>query len=87
MAAVLEMQHALQNTAWPDEEQVRVRIGIHCGEAEQTVTGLVGLEVHRAARIAAAAHGGQGLVWKLRPRWCGTGCRRARGWPTWGRTT
>src|SRR5580693_1453697 len=62
MAAVLEVQHAVQNTAWPGEEQVRVRIGIHCGEAEQTVTGLVGLEVHRAARIAAAAHGGQVLV-------------------------
>ena len=62
VAAVLEMQHALQNTAWPGGEQVRVRIGIHCGEAEQTVTGLVGLEVHRAARIAAAAHGGQVLV-------------------------
>ena len=31
-------------------------------EAEQTVTGLVGLEVHRAARVAAVAYGGQVLL-------------------------
>jgi class 3 adenylate cyclase len=37
-------------------------MGIHCGEAAQTATGLVGLEVHRAARIAAAGHGGQVLA-------------------------
>jgi len=63
VAAVLEMQQALQGHAWPGGEQVRVRMGIHCGEAAQTVTaGLVGLEVHRAARVAAVAHGGQVLV-------------------------
>jgi predicted ATPase/class 3 adenylate cyclase len=62
VAAVLEMQQALQARAWPAGEQVRVRMGIHCGEAAQTVTGLVGLEVHRAARVAAVAHGGQVLV-------------------------
>jgi class 3 adenylate cyclase len=37
-------------------------MGVHCGEAEQTGAGLVGLGVHRAARIAAVAHGGQVLV-------------------------
>jgi len=37
-------------------------MGIHCGEAARTATGLVGLEVHRAARVAAVAHGGQVLV-------------------------
>src|ERR1700733_11087339 len=42
--------------------RVRVRRGIHCGEAARTPTGLVGLEVHRAARVAAVAHGGQVLV-------------------------
>ena len=39
-----------------------MRMGIHCGEAARTPTGLVGLEVHRAARVAAVAHGGQVLV-------------------------
>jgi predicted ATPase/class 3 adenylate cyclase len=62
VTAVLEMQLALVAHAWPAGEQVRVRMGIHCGEAEQTVTGLVGLEVHRAARVAAVGHGGQVLV-------------------------
>ncbi len=62
LAAVLEMQQALQCHAWPGGEQVRVRMGVHSGEAEQTVTGLVGLEVHRAARVAAVAYGGQVLV-------------------------
>src|ERR1700726_2739016 len=46
----------------PGGERVRVRMGIHCGEAARTATGLVGLEVHRAARVAAVAHGGQVLV-------------------------
>jgi predicted ATPase/class 3 adenylate cyclase len=41
---------------------VRVRMGVHTGEAALTQTGYVGLEVHRAARIAAAAHGGQVVV-------------------------
>ena len=62
VAAVLQMQQALQGHAWPGGERVRVRMGVHCGEAAQTVTGLVGLEVHRAARVAAVAHGGQVLV-------------------------
>jgi predicted ATPase/class 3 adenylate cyclase len=62
VAAVLEMQQAIDAHAWPHGEQVRIRMGIHCGEAAQTATGLVGLEVHRAARVAAVAHGGQVLV-------------------------
>jgi len=62
VAAVLQMQHAIEAHAWPGGEQVRVRMGMHCGEAEQTATGLVGLEVHRAARIAAVGYGRQVLV-------------------------
>ena len=55
VAAVLAMQQALQAHAWPGG--VRVRMGIHCGEAARTATGLVGLEVHRAARVAAVRCG------------------------------
>jgi hypothetical protein len=58
------MQQTLVAHAWPAGERVRVRMGIHCGEAEQTVAGLVGLEVHRAARVAAVGYGGQVLVSK-----------------------
>jgi predicted ATPase len=39
-----------------------VRMGVHTGEVHVTETGYVGLDVHRAARIAAAAHGGQTVV-------------------------
>ena len=62
VAAVLAMQQAIAAHSWPGGEQVRVRMGIHCGEAARTATGLVGLEVHRAARVAAVAYGGQVLV-------------------------
>jgi class 3 adenylate cyclase len=62
VAAALAMQRALAGHAWPGGELVRVRMGIHCGEAARTVTGLVGLEVHRAARVAAVGYGGQVLV-------------------------
>jgi predicted ATPase/class 3 adenylate cyclase len=42
--------------------RIRVRIGIHTGTPELTDEGYVGLDVHRAARIAACGHGGQVLV-------------------------
>ena len=41
---------------------IRVRIGVHTGEPQATDEGYVGIDVHRAARIAAAAHGGQIVV-------------------------
>ena len=41
---------------------VRVRMGLHTGEPMEDVEGYVGLDVHRAARIAAAGHGGQVLL-------------------------
>jgi predicted ATPase/class 3 adenylate cyclase len=62
VAAVLAMQQAIAAHAWPGGERVRVRMGIHCGEAAWTAAGLVGLEVHRAARVAAVGYGGQVLV-------------------------
>jgi class 3 adenylate cyclase/tetratricopeptide (TPR) repeat protein len=62
VAAVLAMQQALAAHAWPGGEHVRVRMGVHTGLAQAAGTGLVGLDVHRAARVAAAGHGGQVLV-------------------------
>ncbi|MGH3202279.1 MAG: ATP-binding protein [Streptosporangiaceae bacterium] len=62
VAAAVEMQRAIQAAAWPAREQVRVRMGIHTGEATATADGLVGLDVHRAARLAAVGYGGQILV-------------------------
>ncbi|MGA3354978.1 MAG: adenylate/guanylate cyclase domain-containing protein [Acidimicrobiales bacterium] len=62
LAAVIDMQRAIATHEWPSGEQLRVRMGVHCGEASDTSAGLVGLDVHRAARIAAVAHGGQILL-------------------------
>jgi predicted ATPase/class 3 adenylate cyclase len=53
LAAATEAQSALRSTS------IRVRIGIHSGEPHVTSEGYVGIDVHRAARIAASAHGGQ----------------------------
>jgi predicted ATPase/class 3 adenylate cyclase len=41
---------------------IRVRMGLHTGEPTRTDEGYVGIDVHRAARIAAAGHGGQILL-------------------------
>ncbi len=44
------------------EEPIRVRMGIHTGTPLVAEQGYIGVDVHRAARIAACAHGGQVLV-------------------------
>jgi predicted ATPase len=62
IAAAIEMQRALALQEWPLQEALRVRMGIHTGEVAEMSTGLVGYEVHRAARIAAVGHGGQVLL-------------------------
>ena len=62
VAAAAQMQQALEAQAWPAGEHVRVRMGVHTGEVARTATGLVGLDVHRGARVAAVAYGGQVLV-------------------------
>jgi len=59
VAAAIEIQRALASYPWPAGERVRVRMGIHSGQAAQTPAGLVGLDLHRVAWITAAAHGGQ----------------------------
>jgi predicted ATPase/class 3 adenylate cyclase len=56
------VQKRLQEHAWPEGGQVRVRIGLHTGEATLVGNEYLGLDVHRAARVAAAGHGGQVLV-------------------------
>ena len=51
------------------EGPVRVRIGVHTGEPLVAAEGYVGIDVHRAARIAAAAHGGQVVIFRPRAIW------------------
>jgi class 3 adenylate cyclase/nucleoside-triphosphatase THEP1/tetratricopeptide (TPR) repeat protein len=58
----LEVQRALAGHEWPSGASVRVRMGIHTGHAIPVDGAYTGLAVHRAARICAAARGGQVLV-------------------------
>jgi len=62
LAAAVEAQRALLAHDWPEGAAVRVRMGMHTGEPVSADVGLVGVDVHRAARICAAGHGGQILV-------------------------
>jgi predicted ATPase/class 3 adenylate cyclase len=62
VAASVEAQRALASHPWPEGADVRVRMGVHSGEAEVRMDDYVGLDVHRAARICAAGHGGQVLI-------------------------
>jgi predicted ATPase/class 3 adenylate cyclase len=55
-------QRALSGHDWPGGVGVRVRMGLHSGEPARYEDGYIGLDVHRAARIAAAAHGGQVIL-------------------------
>ena len=65
-AATLALRE-LRAHAWPAAtgEELRVRMGVHVGRVDRNPTGYVGLEVHRAARLAAAAHGGQLLLTRV----------------------
>jgi predicted ATPase/class 3 adenylate cyclase len=62
VTAAVAGQRALQAEPWTDGTTIRVRMGLVTGEAELTEQGYVGLDVHRAARLSAAGHGGQVLV-------------------------
>ncbi|MEX1124691.1 MAG: adenylate/guanylate cyclase domain-containing protein [Acidimicrobiia bacterium] len=55
-------QDALATNAWPEDGRIRVRMGLHTGVAALGGADYVGLDVHRAARISDAAHGGQTVL-------------------------
>src|SRR5947209_8051077 len=62
VSATVTAQRALARHAWPEGVTIRIRMGLHTGEPELTPEGYVGLDVHHAARIMSAAHGGQILL-------------------------
>ena len=62
LSAAMESQQALTEHPWTEGAEVRVRMGLHTGEPEVGSTGYIGMDVHRAARISSAAHGGQILL-------------------------
>ncbi len=62
VAAAVAAQRALAEHAWPDDTALKVRMSLHTGEPVVGEEGYVGLDVHRAARICSAGHGGQVLL-------------------------
>jgi predicted ATPase/class 3 adenylate cyclase len=62
VAAAVAVQQGLAAEAWSAGGQIRCRMGLHTGEGVLSGGSYVGLDVHRAARIANAGHGGQVLL-------------------------
>jgi len=62
VSAAAAVQRGLAAEDWPDGAEIRVRIGMHTGEGLISGGTYVGLDVHRAARVSAAGHGGQVLL-------------------------
>ena len=60
--AAAATQRTVETHSWPGDVEVRVRMGIHAGEPLVADERVVGIGVHRAARICAVAHGGQVLL-------------------------
>jgi class 3 adenylate cyclase/DNA-binding CsgD family transcriptional regulator/tetratricopeptide (TPR) repeat protein len=59
LAAAVAAQRAMADAEWPDDGRVRVRMGLHTGEASVSGEGYVGFAVHQAARLGDLGHGGQ----------------------------
>ena len=62
IACAMATQRALASHDWPDGVAVRVRMALHTGEPMISDAKYVGMDVHVAARIASAGHGGQVLL-------------------------
>jgi class 3 adenylate cyclase len=62
VAAAVAAQRALATHAWPEGIAVHVRMGLHTGSPALEAEGYVGVDVHHAARIMSAGHGGQVLL-------------------------
>ena len=69
----LHFHLGVRGADWPGGEAPRVRMGIHTGSPEVRDGDFVGMDVHRAARVMAVAHGGQVLVTDETRRAIGTG--------------
>ncbi len=61
-SAAVTIQRTLSEHVWPTDAPVRVRIGLHTGEPLLSSDGYIGVDVHHAARIMSAGHGGQILL-------------------------
>ena len=62
ISAAVAAQRSLGTHEWPATADVRVRMGLHTGAGVHGGDNYIGLDVHRAARVASIAHGGQVLL-------------------------
>jgi predicted ATPase/class 3 adenylate cyclase len=62
VSAAVDAQRSLNAHPWPQDAPVKVRMGLHSGEAHLAGDDYGGFDVNRAARIAAAGHGGQVIL-------------------------
>jgi predicted ATPase/class 3 adenylate cyclase len=62
VAAAVDAQRSLLGEPWPSGVELRVRMGLHTGEADERDGDYFGPPLNRAARLMSAAHGGQILV-------------------------
>ncbi|MGO8947315.1 MAG: ATP-binding protein [Ktedonobacterales bacterium] len=62
VASAAAATRVLAEQSWPQGASLRVRMGLHTGSPQLVGDHYVGLDVHHAARIAAAGHGGQVLL-------------------------
>ncbi|HET6666586.1 MAG TPA: adenylate/guanylate cyclase domain-containing protein [Intrasporangium sp.] len=62
VAAAVDAQRGLAEHDWPEGRSLRVRIGLHTGEPQAHEDNYIGIDIHRAARIMATAHGGQIVI-------------------------
>src|SRR5438046_518619 len=62
VVASLEAQRVLAAEAWPEIGVLRVRMGLHAGDAERRLDDYFGPTINRTARLMAVAHGGQVLL-------------------------
>lgn len=60
--AAADIQRAFHSQDWAKAVELKVRMGLHTGEALPTADGYTGVEVHRASRVCDAAYGGQVLL-------------------------
>lgn len=62
LAASVDAQKAIAAEPWGEIGPIRVRMGLHTGEAEERDADYFGPTVNRVARITSAGHGGQALL-------------------------
>jgi predicted ATPase/class 3 adenylate cyclase len=62
VSAAVDGLRALAVQSWPEDVVVRMRMGLHTGEPQLSSEGYIGIDVHHAARVMSAGHGGQVLL-------------------------